>query len=205
MSYGQLFTGFFRAGILGYGGGPSMLPLIHAEAVKKYHWIDDEEFSDIVALANALPGPIATKMAAYIGYKIKGLFGACVTIFAVSVPVLILMIGLLGFLFQFKDSPIVKGMVAGIQPVIGVMMAVLAYEFLQKAWQQDSKKAKGVVVALAVLSTVLLAFLSLSPAILIAVVLAAAFLYATRKERRQKKAQADGAAKENQTGMERSG
>ncbi|MFT9847386.1 chromate transporter [Aneurinibacillus sp. REN35] len=205
MSYRQLFTGFFRAGILGYGGGPSMLPLIHAEAVKKYRWIDDEEFSDIVALANALPGPIATKMAAYIGYKIKGLIGAVVTIFAVSIPVLIIMIGLLGFLFQFKDSSIVKGMVAGIQPVIGVMMAVLAYEFFGKAWKQDSKKAKAIVIILTVVSTVLLAFVSLSPAILIAAVLAVAFGYATQKQRKQKKAQTAVAAKENQTSMERSG
>jgi chromate transporter len=205
MSYGQLFNGFFRAGILGYGGGPSMLPLIHAEAVKRYKWIGDEEFSDIVALANALPGPIATKMAAYIGYKMKGLPGAFVTIFAVSVPVLVLMIGLLGFLFQYRHSPIVKGMVAGIQPVIGVMMAVMAYEFFGKAWKQEDKKGRVGVVLLTVVSILLLAVLSLSPAILIAAVLGGSFLYSTRKQRIKRKAQFQAPQDTDQTSMERSG
>ncbi|GEN33420.1 MULTISPECIES: chromate transporter [Aneurinibacillus] len=205
MSYGQLFNGFFRAGILGYGGGPSMLPLIHAEAVKKYRWIDDEEFSDIVALANALPGPIATKMAAYIGYKQKGFLGAFVTIFAVSIPVLVLMIGLLGFLFQFRHSPIVKGMVAGIQPVIGVMMAVLAYEFFSKAWKQVEKRGKTFVILLTVASSILLTVLSVSPAILIAVVLAGAFLFSTRKQRAERKVRSEASYETDQTSTERSG
>ncbi|WP_047154211.1 chromate transporter [Aneurinibacillus tyrosinisolvens] len=186
MSYKELFIGFFRAGILGYGGGPSMLPLIHAEAVKKYNWVDDEEFSDIVALGNALPGPIATKIAAYIGYKVKGAPGALVTIFAVSIPVLILMIGLLGFLFQFRHSPIVKGMTAGIQPVIGVMMGVMAYEFFTKAWQQGEKGKKGGIIVLTAASAILLTVFALSPAIIIGVVLAGAFLWSTKKQKNKR-------------------
>lgn len=48
-----------------------MIPLIRHEAVNKYKWIDDDEFGEILAIANALPGPIATKMAAYLGFKLK--------------------------------------------------------------------------------------------------------------------------------------
>ena len=62
-----------RTGVLGYGGGPSVIPLFRHEAVFRYKWIDDEEFGDILAFANALPGPIATKMAAQLGYRQKGL------------------------------------------------------------------------------------------------------------------------------------
>ena len=84
MDYWNLFVGFFRIGILGFGGGPTMIPLVHAECVKKYGWITDDEFSDVLAMGNALPGPIATKMASYIGYKVKGLIGASIAIMATT-------------------------------------------------------------------------------------------------------------------------
>ena len=69
----NLMVGFARTGVTGYGGGPSTIPLIEYEAVQKYKWMTEDEFGDILALANTLPGPIATKMAAYIGYKVNGL------------------------------------------------------------------------------------------------------------------------------------
>ena len=70
MTQWQLFLAFFRVGMLGYGGGPSSIPLVHQEVVKKYGWMDDDEFADVLALGNTLPGPIATKMAGYIGYRV---------------------------------------------------------------------------------------------------------------------------------------
>ncbi|KAF9113979.1 hypothetical protein BGX30_006751 [Mortierella sp. GBA39] len=66
----------FRTGILGYGGGPSTVPLIRHEAVSRYRWMADEEFGEVLAIANTLPGPIATKLAAYLGYRLKGTLGA---------------------------------------------------------------------------------------------------------------------------------
>ena len=59
----QLFMAFFRVGMLGYGGGPSSIPLVHKEVVEKYKWMNDDEFADVLALRNTLPGPISTKMA----------------------------------------------------------------------------------------------------------------------------------------------
>lgn len=59
--YRDLTAAMVRTGILGFGGGPSVIPLIRHEAVNKYKWIDDDEFGEILAIANALPGPIAAK------------------------------------------------------------------------------------------------------------------------------------------------
>lgn len=59
--YRELIIAMTRTGILGFGGGPSVIPLIRHEAVSKFNWIDDDEFGEILAIANALPGPIATK------------------------------------------------------------------------------------------------------------------------------------------------
>ncbi|MFH5186229.1 chromate transporter [Paenibacillus sp. TAB 01] len=153
MEYWNLFLGFFRIGVLGYGGGPSMIPLVHAEAVQKYKWMNDEEFTDVLAMGNALPGPIATKMAGYIGYKVKGALGATIAIVAMVIPVLIAMIVLLGLIYKLKDSGIVGGMTHGVQPVIGVMMAVMAYEFFLKSWKSwvKSRTIAWTIIAVVVI------------------------------------------------------
>lgn len=71
----SLFIGFFLANILGYGGGPASIPLMYEEIVNHYKWLTNAEFSNMLALGNALPGPIATKIAAYVGYDVYGWWG----------------------------------------------------------------------------------------------------------------------------------
>jgi chromate transporter len=176
MVYWHLFLAFFRIGMLGYGGGPSMIPLVHAEAVKKYGWLTDEEFSDVLAIGNALPGPIATKMASYIGYKVRGLAGAGIALSAMVLPALIVMILLLGLIYRLQNSGIVGGMTAGVQPVIGVMMAVLAYEFFKKSWL-SWKKSRTVIWTLAAAAAIVV--LHVSPGVVIGIALAYAFIETT--------------------------
>lgn len=176
----ELAIGFARTGVTGYGGGPSTIPLIEFEAVKKYKWMTEEEFIEILALANTMPGPIATKMAAYIGYKVKGSMGAAVAILTHILPSIIAMIALLGVLYSFRESPIVSGMVQGVTPVIGFMLVEMAYRFFQ-----NGRKGLGLqkMVALSVISLVFVQFLGLHPGILIAIFLIAAYFIADRKEK----------------------
>lgn len=131
--YMELTFGMFRTGILGYGGGPSVIPLIRHEAVVRYNWLSDDEFGEVLALANALPGPIATKMAAYLGYREKGVLGAIVAILAHILPTCIAMIALLSAVTFLSSSKVVAGMIAGVTPVIAVMLGTMAYEFGEKA------------------------------------------------------------------------
>lgn len=133
MKQWQLFTAFFRVGMLGYGGGPSSIPLVQKEVVEKYKWMNDEEFGNVLALGNALPGPIATKMAGYIGYRVAGVIGMINAILATIVPTICLMILLLTFLSTAKDQPWINGMTKAVVPVVGVMLAVLTFNFLKKA------------------------------------------------------------------------
>ncbi|WCK54539.1 chromate transporter [Aneurinibacillus sp. Ricciae_BoGa-3] len=185
MEYWKLFLAFFRIGIFGYGGGPSMIPLFHAECVKNYKWVTAEEFADYLALGNALPGPIATKMASYIGYRVKGWLGAFIAIIAVSFPVLIAMIFLLSFVNKLKGSSYVNGMIQAIQPVIGVMMAVLAYEFIMKGWKGAGNKIG--IVSIIVISLIALVFFNIHPGILVGLALVGAFVYSTRIQRAKRK------------------
>ncbi|WP_160035926.1 chromate transporter [Paenibacillus sp. An7] len=162
--YKELAIGMVRTGILGYGGGPSVIPLIRYEAVIRYKWMEDEEFGETLALANALPGPIATKMAAYLGYKQKGVSGAIVSVLAHILPSSIAIVALLGVMYTLKDSKYIAGMIAAVRPVIVVMLGIMAYEFALKAWKG---LGKGFAVLFGILAFILLQLLQIHPGIVV--------------------------------------
>lgn len=155
-----------------------MIPLIEHEAVKNYQWMSSDEFGETLALANTLPGPIATKMAAYVGYKVKGSMGAVVAILAHILPSLAAMIGLLSFLYSFRDSPFISGMVQGVTPVIAIMLLMMALGFLKKASNGLGMKWMALML---IIGIILLEILLIHPGIVIALFLSAAFIYATYK------------------------
>ncbi|WP_175615851.1 chromate transporter [Piscibacillus halophilus] len=160
----NIFISFFRTGMLGFGGGPSTIPLVHKEVVETYKWMTDEEFGDVLAIGNTLPGPIMTKMAGYIGYRVGGVLGLINALAAAVFPTVLIMISLIGVLIAYRDSPIVQGMTQAIAPVVGVMLFVLAYSFIKK-----SKEALGwkIAILLGAISLVTYVWLNWHPAILI--------------------------------------
>jgi len=127
--YIDIFIAFFIPGIIGYGGGPASIPLIQAEVVDRYNWLTIDEFGELLALANGLPGPIVTKMAGYIGYEMGGVFGSIVALTASVAPSLIAMLLLLGLITKFKDSIVVKKLTNFIKPTIAILLGVLAFQF----------------------------------------------------------------------------
>lgn len=182
MKQRDIFIAFFRSGMLGYGGGLSAIPLMQHEVVKNYGWMDDEEFSDVLALANTLPGPINTKIAGYIGWRISGWKGMLTALIAASVPTLILMILLLTVLNAYKDKPWVQGMAKGVLPVAGVMIGVLAWGFIDL-----SHKLMGLVptIILTVISIIVMQLLGIHPAFLILALLVTALFSKEKSKEKQ--------------------
>ncbi|WP_058305914.1 chromate transporter [Gracilibacillus massiliensis] len=137
MIYWEIFLAFFIPGIVGYGGGPASIPLVQNEVVNRYEWLSLSQFGEVLAIGNALPGPIATKMAGYIGYEQAGVLGAGVGIFATVAPSLLLMIILLSILYKFKNSPKVKKMTMFIRPTIAVLLGVLTFQFFFQSYENE--------------------------------------------------------------------
>jgi len=133
--YLQIFWVFFIANILGYGGGPSIIPLIQHEVVTVFGWFTAEEFAEIFAMGNALPGPIAPKIAAYIGFNQGGVLGSVIGLVATIAPSAILMVVLVGILKRHKDSPRVKRLTRYIQPTIAVLMLDITVRNLLLGYQ----------------------------------------------------------------------
>lgn len=186
--YKELIIGMVRTGILGYGGGPSVIPLIRYEAVTRYKWMDDEEFGETLALANALPGPIATKMAAYLGYKRKGVSGAIVSVLAHILPSSIAIVALLGVMYTLKDSKYIAGMIAAVRPVIVVMLGIMAYEFALKAWKG---LGKGFAILFCVLAFILLQLLQIHPGIVVMLFLGYGMFHLNLVQRYKRDKQSD--------------
>ncbi|MFX3636448.1 MAG: chromate transporter [Candidatus Pristimantibacillus sp.] len=133
MEWIELIIGFFIANVLGYGGGPASIPLMYNQIVTNYGWKSDQEFSNILALGNALPGPIATKIAAFVGYDVYGPIGVLVALAATIIPSAVALIYLLKLLQKHRQSPIVKGMTLLVQPVIAIMMLLLTWQMADTA------------------------------------------------------------------------
>ncbi|WP_026690860.1 chromate transporter [Alteribacter aurantiacus] len=151
MIYWEIFLAFFIPGIVGYGGGPATIPLIEYEVVHRYNWMGVEEFGEVLALGNALPGPIATKMAGYIGFVEGGILGAAVGVFATVAPSLILMIALLGILYKFKDSPKVKLLSMIVRPTIAVLLGIMAYRFFATSYFDNGIVQTGLLIVVSFL------------------------------------------------------
>lgn len=185
MKQWHLFLAFFRVGMLGFGGGPSSIPLVHKEVVEKYKWMNDDDFSDVLALGNALPGPIATKMAGYIGFRVGGYLGMFNAVFATIIPTIVLMVLLLTVLNTYKDKNWVQGMASAVVPVVGVMLGVLTWGFVKKS--QNSMGWKITIILLAV-SVLFLSVLGVHPAIVIGALLGFALLSRNPGQEKQVKA-----------------
>ncbi|WP_431357404.1 chromate transporter [Halobacillus litoralis] len=160
----KIFVAFFIPGVLGYGGGPASIPLVENEVVDRFGWMTVTEFSEMLAMANALPGPIATKMAGFIGYQQAGVLGAVVGVFATVAPSLILMILLLSLLAKFKNSPKVKKMTNLIRPAIAVLLGLMAFQFFRTSYDSSGVWQTGFLI---VVSFILLEKVKVHPAFVI--------------------------------------
>lgn len=119
---------FLKIGAVGYGGGPSMIPLFQAEVVDRHGWMTEAQFLDALAAGNALPGPIATKMAVYIGYQVGGASGAIAGFVGVLLPSTVLMLALAAFLLRYSEHPRVEGALKAVRPVVVGMLAYVAID-----------------------------------------------------------------------------
>ena len=127
MIFVLLFITFFQIGLLGFGGGYSMLSMIQTEVVTRYGWMTMGEFTDIVALSQMTPGPIGINSATYIGYEVLATTGAsermCVlgsftATFAVVLPSFIIVLAICKAYDRFKDHYLFKGVMTGLKPAV---------------------------------------------------------------------------------------
>ncbi len=131
--YLNLFWTFFKIGLFGFGGGYAMLSLIQHDVVEVHHWISVSDFTDIVAISQTTPGPIAFNTATYIGYTATGsIWGSVICTIAVSLPSVILMTLVCCFFFAFRNNFYVDAALKGLKPAIIGLIAAAALLLLNQ-------------------------------------------------------------------------
>ena len=118
----ELFSAFFKIGICTFGGGYAMIPLIEAEAVEKRKWISAEEMLDIIAVAEATPGPLAINTATFVGRKTAGLPGAAAATLGTVLPSYLIIILVSLFYRQFRENRWVDCAFRGIRAAVVALM-----------------------------------------------------------------------------------
>mgnify|MGYP002626239501 FL=1 len=129
----SLFTTFFKIGMFTLGGGYAMIPIIEAEVVDKYKWVQREEFLDLIAIAQSCPGVFAVNISIFIGYKMKGVPGAIVTALGTALPSFMIILLIAMFFHRFQDNPIVAAIFRGIRPAVVALIAVPTFNLAKSA------------------------------------------------------------------------
>ena len=121
--YWELFLVFFKIGAFTFGGGYAMIPLIRNEVVRKRTWLDDDEFMDMLAIAQSMPGPIALNTALFVGNKKLGFKGSLFSGLGVILPSFVVILLIAMIFVQFKDNPVVERIFKGIRPAVVALIA----------------------------------------------------------------------------------
>ena len=119
----RLFWTFMKIGTFTLGGGYAMLPLIQREVVDRQGWIDEEEFLNMIALAQAAPGLIAVNSAIFIGWRIGGWRGVCGAVLGAVLPSFLIILAIAMVFSEWKEQPVVEAAFKGIRPAVVALIA----------------------------------------------------------------------------------
>ncbi len=131
----QLFWTFFIIGLFNFGGGGAMISLIQTQVVTLKGWISEEVFANIIAISQTTPGPIGINCATYVGYQVMAdhgygnvlaILGSLSTTIAVVLPSFIIFFALMKFYSKFHTSPVFKGVMGALTPVVAGMIGAAA-------------------------------------------------------------------------------
>lgn len=157
----QLFITFAKVGVMTFGGGYAMIPILEREVVDNRHWTTSEELMDYYAVGQCTPGVIAVNIATFIGYKQAGDWGGIVATAGVILPSIAIILVIASALTAFADNPYVKNAFAGIR----VCVCVLVFNAVVRLWKKavQDKIQLGMFAAVFLLSV----FLDLSPVLFV--------------------------------------
>ena len=129
----QLFYTYLKIGTFTLGGGYAMLPLIQREVVDRKHWIDEEEFLNMIALAQAAPGLIAVNSAIFIGWRVGGWRGVCGAVLGAVLPSFLIILMIAMVFRDWKEQPAVEAIFKGIRPAVVALIAAPLFKLAKNA------------------------------------------------------------------------
>lgn len=175
-----LFSTFAKIGAFTIGGGVAMIPIIQQDVVYRHHWMDDEEFLDVLAVAQSAPGLMAVNIAIFVGYKVSGIKGSLIATLGSIIPPFLIILVIASAFKEFNSYPAVQAAFAGIRPaVVGLIAAPMINMIIQS-------KPNFISISVIIISIVLITYIHISPIWILSAISASALIYTYIKVRRSK-------------------
>lgn len=134
----QLFWTYLKIGTFTLGGGYAMLPLIQREVVDRQGWIDEEEFLNMIALAQAAPGLIAVNSAIFIGWRVGGRKGVCGAVLGAVLPSFLIILAIAMVFREWKELPAVEAVFKGVRPAVVALIAAPLFKMAKSAMKPSA-------------------------------------------------------------------
>lgn len=177
----QLFATFFKIGAFTLGGGYAMLSMVEKAVVDQKKWIDADEFWDMIAVIQSLPGVFAVNTALYVGHRIDGTRGAVAAMLGAIIPSITIILLLATVFHEYRDLPVVERIFKGIRPCVVALILAPSLRMVKSA----KLNWKTAIIPLA--TVFLIWWCKISPAYVIITAIVGSFCYAIYINRCAKK------------------
>ena len=169
--YLNAFVTFFKIGLFTIGGGYAMVPLIEEEVVNKKKWLTQEEFIDLLAVSQSVPGVFAVNFSIFIGYKLKKFPGALSLALGTILPSFLIILSIALFFQRFKEYEAVESIFKGIRPAVVALIAAPTFSMAKSA------KINKYNVWIPIVSALLIWLMGISPVYIFALAGIGGFIY----------------------------
>lgn len=178
----ELFFTFMKIGAFTLGGGYAMLSMVEKAVVDQKKWIENDEFWDMMAIVQSLPGVFAVNTALYVGEKVAGRKGAFASMLGAILPSIVIILLLATVFREFRDNPVVERIFKGIRPCVVALILAPSLRMIKSA------KVTWKTAIIPILAVFLIWWCKISPAYVILTAIAGSLIYALIIERKAKEA-----------------
>ncbi len=118
----KIFLEFCKIGIIAFGGGNAVFPILHREIVENLQWITEQDFLYMVSIAETTPGPIGMNLSTFIGFRLKGFLGAVIATIGYDILPFLLALIVIIALVKIKENKIYKNFLSAITVIVLVLL-----------------------------------------------------------------------------------
>ena len=181
-SFPDLFFTFAKIGVMTFGGGAAMLPMLQRELLDNKNWVEEEELLDYYAIGQCTPGIIAVNTATFVGCKKRGIAGGIIATLGMVFPSLVIITLIAGAIRNFADIPAVISAFAGIRVCVCVLILNAVLKLRKKS---VTDRITAVIFVLVLLGSY---FLDLSPVVFVIISAAVGIIVKSLSEKNGGKA-----------------
>ena len=175
----QLFLTFFKIGAFTLGGGYAMLSMVEKAVVDQKKWIPNDEFWDMIAVVQSLPGVFAVNTALYVGHRVAGTKGAFTAMLGAIIPSITIILLLATIFREYRNQPVVERIFKGIRPCVVALILAPSLRMIKSA------KVNWKTAIIPIATVFLIWWCKISPAYVILAALAGSLIYALIVKRRE--------------------